>query len=252
MKIDGMSAIVTGGASGLGAATASMLREQGAKVAIIDQDVERGEVFARSIGALFLQADVSDEVETNRAFDKIAREIGIARILVCCAGIAPNVATLREERPHPLDAFRRTVEVNLTGTFMCASRFAHRLRKLAVSDEDKGVIIPIASIAAFDGQPGQVAYAASKSALVGMTLPLARDLAVEHIRVVTIAPGIFDTPMLSTVPTLSRDLLGDQVPHPHRLGKPEEFAHMVGAVIRNPMINGETIRLDGALRLGPH
>lgn len=252
MDIDGLSAIVTGGASGLGAATAAMLRARGGRVAIIDQDAARGDQFARSIGALFCPADVAQEQQVDRVLGVIERENGIARILVNCAGVAPSIPTLRHGCPHPIDAFRRTLDVNLLGSFIYASRFAYRLRKLEPIGEENGVIVNTASIAAFDGQFGQVAYAASKSGVVGMTLPLARELAIELIRVVTIAPGVFDTPMLSDTANPSNGRLGQQVPHPARLGKPDEFARMVEAVIRNPMVNGETIRLDGALRLGPH
>jgi NAD(P)-dependent dehydrogenase (short-subunit alcohol dehydrogenase family) len=252
MKLEGLAAIVTGGASGLGGATAAMLAAKGAKVTIFDLNEEAGEAHAGAIGGLFAAVNVTDEESVIAGLNKAEAAHGTARILVNCAGIAPAIKTVgKENKPHPLDSFRRTVEVNLIGSFNVIAQFAARLAGDEPVGEERGVIINTASVAAYDGQIGQVAYAASKGGVVGMTLPIARDLAQHRIRVVTIAPGIFLTPMLMGLPQAAQDSLGTQVPHPSRLGKPEEYAQMVQSIIENPMLNGETIRLDGAIRMAP-
>lgn len=252
MDLKGIAAIVTGGASGLGGATAEMLAANGAKVAILDLNEETGNAHAAKIGGIFVKANVSDDASTAEALDKAEAAHGVARILVNCAGIAPAVKTVgKENAPHPLDVYRRTIEVNLIGTFNMISKFSARLAAADPIGEERGVIVNTASVAAFDGQIGQAAYASSKGGVVGMTLPVARDLAQHKIRVVTIAPGIFLTPMLMGLPQAAQDSLGTQVPHPSRLGKPAEYAQLVHSIISNPMLNGETIRLDGAIRMAP-
>lgn len=252
MNIQGLSAIVTGGASGLGGATAVMLAQLGAKVTIFDVNEEVGSAHAKAIGGLFAHVNVADEASVASGFNTAEAEHGVSQILVNCAGVAPAIKTVGKENvAHPLDAFRRTVEINLIGTFNVIAQFAARLAAADPVGEDRGVIVNTASVAAFDGQIGQAAYAASKGGVVGMTLPVARDLAQHRIRVVTIAPGIFLTPMLMGLPQVAQDSLGRQVPHPSRLGKPEEYAQMVCSIIENPMLNGETIRLDGAIRMAP-
>ena len=252
MRIDGVSAIVTGGASGLGGATAKMLAAGGAKVAIFDLNEEMGAVTAGEIGGLFVKADVTDEDSAIAAFDKAAAAHGVARVLINCAGVAPAIKTVgKDGQPHALSAFRKAVEINLIGTFNMLSKFAARVIAAGIEGEEAGVIVNTASVAAYDGQIGQIAYASSKGGVVGMTLPAARDLARERIRVMTIAPGIFLTPMLMGLPQAAQDSLGTQVPHPSRLGKPEEYAQLVESIIANPMLNGEVIRLDGAIRMAP-
>jgi len=252
MNLKDVRAIITGGASGLGGATAAMLAEHGASVAIFDRDEAGGRAHAEAIGGQFYLVDVADDASVAAAIDAGERDGGIARILVNCAGVAPAIKTVNKEgQPHPLDAFRRAIEVNLVGTFNVVAKFAARLASVEPIGEERGVIVNTASVAAFDGQIGQAAYAASKAGVAGMTLPLARDLAQHRIRVVTIAPGIFLTPMLRSLPQAAQDSLGLQVPHPSRLGRPEEYAHLVESVIANPMLNGEVIRLDGAIRMAP-
>ena len=252
MQLDGLSALVTGGASGLGGATARALADQGARVTIFDLNEEAGQAHARAIGGLFVKTNVADDESVANAIAAAEAAHGVARVLVNCAGVAPAIKTVgRENLPHSLDAFRKTVEVNLIGTFNVISKFAARLAQAEPLGEERGVIVNTASVAAYDGQIGQAAYAASKGGVVGMTLPIARDLAQHRIRVVTIAPGIFLTPMLMGLPQAAQDSLGTQVPHPSRLGKPEEYALMVKSIIENPMLNGETIRLDGAIRMAP-
>lgn len=220
-------------------------------MAIFDIDEDSGLRVAGKLGALFIKASVHDESEVVAGFDAVASRHGTARILVNCAGVAPSVTVVRNGRPHPMDAFRRTIEINLVGTFLMASRFAERLICEPMLDEERGVIVNTASIAAFDGHVGHTAYASSKAGVVGLTLPLTRELCAYGIRVMAIAPGLFDTEMLAHLPGKDRQPLATQVPHPARLGRPEEFAWLVESVIRNPMLNGETIRIDGGLRLGP-
>jgi len=252
MELGNVAAIVTGGASGLGGATATMLAAAGAKVAILDLNEDAGTDRAREVDGLFVKADVTDDASVSAALDQAEAAHGTARILVNCAGIAPAIKTVGKENvPHPLDSFRKAVEINLIGTFNLISKFAARLAPADTVGEERGVIINTASVAAYDGQIGQAAYAASKGGVVGLTLPVARDLAQHRIRVMTIAPGIFLTPMLMGLPQAAQDSLGTQVPHPSRLGRPEEYAELVRAIIANPMLNGEVIRLDGAIRMAP-
>lgn len=252
MDIQGVAAIVTGGASGLGGATARMLAANGAKVAIFDLNEDAGQAMAREIGGVFVSVNVADDASVAAGLDAAERAHGTARILVNCAGVAPAIKTVGKENvPHPLDVYRKTIEVNLIGTFNCISKFAARLAAADPVGEERGVIVNTASVAAYDGQIGQAAYSSSKGGVVGMTLPVARDLAQHQIRVMTIAPGIFLTPMLMGLPQAAQDSLGKQVPHPSRLGRPEEYAQLVQSIIANPMLNGEVIRLDGAIRMAP-
>lgn len=252
MELNNLTAVVTGGASGLGGATAAMLAGLGARVTIFDLNEEVGEAHAAAIGGLFARVDVADEASVAGGLDAAEAAHGVTRLLVNCAGVAPAIKTVgKENAPHPLAAFRRAVEINLVGSFNVIAQFAARLAAAEPVGEERGVIVNTASVAAFDGQIGQAAYAASKAGVAGMTLPVARDLAQHRIRVVTIAPGIFLTPMLMGLPQAAQDSLGTQVPHPSRLGKPEEYAQMVRAIVENPMLNGETIRLDGAIRMAP-
>ncbi|HKY81245.1 MAG TPA: SDR family NAD(P)-dependent oxidoreductase [Sphingobium sp.] len=252
MNIEGLAAIVTGGASGLGKATAKMLAESGAKVAILDLNEETGRAAAAELGGIYASVNVADDASVNAALDAAEQAHGVARILVNCAGIAPAIKTVgKENAPHPLDIYRKTIEVNLIGTFNMISKFASRAAAAEEIEGERGVIVNTASVAAYDGQIGQAAYSSSKGGVVGMTLPVARDLAQHKIRVMTIAPGIFLTPMLEAFPQTVQDALGAQIPHPSRLGKPAEYAQLVESIIRNPMLNGETIRLDGAIRMAP-
>ena len=252
MDIKGIAAIVTGGASGLGNATAKMLAANGAKVTIFDLNDEAGEAAAKEIGGIFVKVNVADDASVTAGLDAAEAAHGVARILVNCAGIAPAIKTVgKENAPHPLDVYRKTIEVNLIGTFNVISKFSARAAAAAEIEGERGVIVNTASVAAYDGQIGQAAYSSSKGGVVGMTLPVARDLAQHKIRVMTIAPGIFLTPMLEAFPQNVQDALGAQVPHPSRLGKPAEYAQLVESIVRNPMLNGEVIRLDGAIRMAP-
>ena len=252
MDINGVAAIVTGGASGLGKATATMLAAQGAKVAIFDLNEEAGQATAQALGGVYVAVNVADDASVSAGLDAAQEAHGVARILINCAGIAPAIKTVGKENvPHPLDAFAKTVTVNLIGSFNMIAKFSARLAAAEEIDGERGVIVNTASVAAFDGQIGQAAYSASKGGVVGMTLPIARDLAQHKIRVMTIAPGIFLTPMLEAFPQNVQDALGAQVPHPSRLGKPSEYAQLVESIVRNPMLNGEVIRLDGAIRMAP-
>ncbi|MBB6427899.1 SDR family NAD(P)-dependent oxidoreductase [Sphingopyxis sp. JAI128] len=252
MDIKGLAAIVTGGASGLGFATAKKLAAEGAQVTLFDLNEQVGHKAAGEIGGVFVKVDVADDASVTAGLDVGERAHGVARILVNCAGVSQIMKTVGKEFvPHTLDAYRRTIEVNLIGTFNTISKFAARAAAADEIDGERGVIVNTASVAAFDGQIGQVAYAASKGGIVGMTLPIARDLAQHKIRVVTIAPGIFLTPMVEGLPQNVQDSLGTQVPHPSRLGKPSEYGLLVESIIRNPMLNGEVIRLDGAIRMAP-
>jgi NAD(P)-dependent dehydrogenase (short-subunit alcohol dehydrogenase family) len=251
MQIQNNVFIITGGASGLGAATARMLVQAGGKVVIADVQVEPGEALAKELGGQFVKCDVTSEADGKAVVDA-ATAMGTLRGLVNCAGVAPAVKTVGKDGPHPLDLFQRTVNINLVGTFNMCRLAADAMGKLdAVDTGERGVIINTASVAAFDGQIGQAAYGASKAAVAGMTLPMARDLSRSGIRVMTIAPGIFETPMLMGMPQEVRDSLGKMVPFPPRLGMPSEYAQLARAIIDNPMLNGETIRLDGAIRMQP-
>jgi NAD(P)-dependent dehydrogenase (short-subunit alcohol dehydrogenase family) len=253
MDVNGIAAIVTGGASGLGEAAATMLAQAGAKVAIFDLDVAAGERHAAKINGRFFEVDVTDDASVAAAIAAAEAAHGAARVLVNCAGIAIGVMTVGADgEPHPLDAFRRVIEINLIGTFNVIAKFSARLARQDPVGEERGVIINTASISAYDGMTSQAAYAASKGGVVGMTLPIARDLAPLGIRVVTTAPGAFWTPMVAGLTEELKASVASQVPFPSRFGKPEEFALLVASIIANPMLNGEVIRLDGAVRLAPH
>jgi NAD(P)-dependent dehydrogenase (short-subunit alcohol dehydrogenase family) len=250
VEIAGAVALVTGGASGLGFATATALRAAGAEVVIVDLESSAGVARAAGLGATFVPADVADPAHMQVAIDR-AVGLGHLRIVVCCAGIATPGKVVGKAGPLPLEDFERVVRVNLTGTFNTIRLASAAMQKTEPVGEERGVIVMTASVAAFDGQIGQPAYAASKAGVAGMTLPIARELASARIRVMTIAPGIFETPMLAGLPQAAQDSLGAQVPHPSRLGRPEEYAALVEHIVRNPMLNGETIRLDGAIRMAP-
>ncbi|MCB4862742.1 SDR family NAD(P)-dependent oxidoreductase [Sphingobium sp. PNB] len=252
MNIDGVAAIVTGGASGLGAGTALRLARLGARVTIFDLNSKLGSAQAEELGGHFLAVDVTDEVAVHAAIAEAEARHGVARILVNCAGIAtPRKVIDRDGSPMPLADFSRIVTINLIGSFNVLSAFAARLHTAEPVGEERGVIVNTASVAAYDGQIGQAGYAASKSGIVGMTLPIARELARYGIRVMAIAPGIFWTPLLAGLPKEAQDSLGKQVPFPSRLGQPGEYAQLVESIITNPMLNGEVIRLDGAIRMAP-
>ncbi len=252
MEIRNNVFIVTGGASGLGGATSRMIAANGGKVVIADVQADKGEALARELaGARFVMCDVSSEAD-GKAAVAAASSMGTLRGLVNCAGIAIGEKTIGKDGPHRLDAFARVISINLIGTFNMIRLAADAMSKQdATSDGERGVLVNTASVAAFDGQIGQAAYSASKGGIVGMTLPVARDLSRSGIRCVTIAPGIFATPMLLGMPQELQDSLGKQVPFPSRLGRPEEYAQMVKAIFENVMLNGETIRLDGAIRMQP-
>ncbi len=248
MELNGIGALVAGGASGLGEATARELAGRGARVAIADMNEERGAALAGQLGGIFVQTDVTDEAQVHAAVEAA----GELRLAVSCAGIGWAERTVGKEGPAALQPFETVVRVNLIGTFNVL-----RLSAAAMAGNEpdaggeRGAVVMTASIAAFDGQIGQTAYSASKGGIVGLTLPAARDLARLGIRVCTIAPGVFDTPLLAALPEAAREALGAGVPHPARLGKPEEYALLACHIAENPMLNGETIRLDGALRMPP-
>lgn len=249
-----LAAVVSGGASGLGAAVARMLRANGARVAILDIDEGNGRSVAAETGAGFFRTDVSEPASVSRSIEEASQSLGPVRICVCCAGIAPGERTVdREGNPHRPEIFERTLSINLTGTFNVATRAAAVMNGLEplADDGERGVIVNTASVAAFEGQIGQIAYAASKGGVAAMTLPMARDLAKSGIRVMAIAPGLFRTPMVEGLPEDVQRSLGQQVPFPPRLGSPEEFAALVRHIVENPMLNGSVIRLDGAIRMGP-
>jgi NAD(P)-dependent dehydrogenase (short-subunit alcohol dehydrogenase family) len=252
MIIEGKSFIVTGGASGLGAATARMLAKNGGHVTIVDLNAELGEALAKEIDGRFVRGDVSSEADGQKVVETATSAFGDLHGVVNCAGIGPPQRTVGKTGPHDLGTFTKIITVNLIGTFNMI-----RLGAAAIANGDpdeggqRGVIVNTASVAAFDGQIGQAAYSASKGGIVGMTLPIARDLSSLGIRVVTIAPGLFKTPLLATLPEEAQASLGKQVPFPPRLGNPPEYAQLVKAIMENDMLNGETIRLDGAIRMAP-
>lgn len=254
MNISGKVALVTGGASGLGGATAKALHDAGASVVILDLGASDGEVRAKELGdrARFAPADVTNETEVQAAVDLATSELGGLHVLVNCAGVGwPGRVLTREGKPTDLERFEAVIRINLIGTFNVIRLAAAQMASQEPDGEERGVIVNTASIAAFDGQIGQAAYAASKGGVAGLTLPVARDLAAKLIRCATIAPGIFDTPMLAGLPEEARAKLAENVPHPHRLGDPAEYAALVRHIVENPMINGEVIRLDAALRMPP-
>ncbi len=249
VEIKNAAAVVTGGASGLGLATTKRLLDRGASVVVLDL---KGEEVVAGLGdrAKFVQANVVDPEQVSAALDA-AEEMGPLRINVNCAGIGNAIKTLSKNGAFPLDEFNKVIQVNLVGTFNVLRLAAERIAKTDPIGEERGVIINTASVAAFEGQIGQAAYSASKGGVVGMTLPIARDLSRELIRVCTIAPGLFKTPLLGALPEEAQKSLGQQVPHPARLGNPDEYAALAAHIVENPMLNGEVIRLDGAIRMAP-
>jgi len=252
MQIEGAVALVTGGASGLGAATARALAGRGARVAILDLDAGRGEALAREIGGHFARCDVADPASATEALASARTASGTPSVLVNCAGIGTAARVVGREGPMPLDAFERVVRVNLVGTFnMIRLAAAEMSAATPAADGSRGVIVSTASVAAFEGQIGQAAYAASKGGIAALTLPVARELGRFGIRVLTIAPGLFRTPLLAGLPPETQAALASAIPYPARLGEPEEFARLVIAMIENDYLNGEVVRLDGALRMQP-
>ncbi|RKG34009.1 3-hydroxyacyl-CoA dehydrogenase [Acinetobacter tianfuensis] len=255
MKIKGKVFVITGGASGLGAATASYLAAQGAKVIMADMNQDLGEALQQHLGehAEFVQLDVTNDAAVEAFFQHVEKKYGQLNGLVNCAGIAPSAKVLGRDGLHDLAVFQKVLNINVTGTFNMIRYAAQLMAKYEMQsgEEERGVIVNTASVAAYDGQIGQSAYSASKGAVVAMTLPLARELAREAIRVMTIAPGIMETPMLKGLPQNVQDALGQMVPFPPRLARPEEFAHLVGHIFENSYLNGEVIRLDGAIRMQP-
>lgn len=252
MNLSGKTVLITGGASGLGAGTARMVAEAGGHPVLLDLNAEAGEPLARELGGLFQRTDVTREGDVTAAIEAAQEHFGELHGAVNCAGIASATTTAGKRGPHPLDLFEHVIRVNLIGTFNVVRLAAQAmLDNTPNEDGERGVIVSTASVAAFDGQVGQAAYAASKAGVAGMTLPIARDLSRHGIRVMTIAPGIFETPMLAGLTPEVQTSLGAQVPFPSRLGRPEEYAALVRQIFENPMLNGETIRLDGAIRMAP-
>jgi NAD(P)-dependent dehydrogenase (short-subunit alcohol dehydrogenase family) len=252
MQVRNSIFLVTGGASGLGAATARMAAEGGAKVVIADLQAEAGEKLAKEIGGRYAKTDVALEADGKAAVALALKEFGGLHVLVNCAGIALAERTLGKEAPHDLARFERVIRVNVIGTFNMIRLAADAMAKASPNAAgERGVIVNTASVAAYDGQIGQAAYSASKGGIVGMTLPIARDLSRNGIRVCTIAPGIFETPLLAALPKDAQESLGKQVPFPSRLGRPAEFAQLVRSIVEIEMLNAETIRLDGAIRMAP-
>jgi NAD(P)-dependent dehydrogenase (short-subunit alcohol dehydrogenase family) len=252
MEIEGSGALVAGGASGLGAATVRHLHDRGAAVTIADVNAEKGEELASELGARFVACDVREEDQVQAAVDAAREADGGLRISVCCAGTGWAQRTTGSKGAHGLEPFQVILAINLVGTFNVLRLAATAMRE---NDPDaggeRGVCVQTASVAAYDGQIGQIAYSASKGGIVGMTLPAARDLAQYGVRVMTIAPGLFDTPLLAMLPEDAREALGRSIPFPPRLGLPSEYAQLAASIVENPMLNGETIRLDGALRMAP-
>jgi NAD(P)-dependent dehydrogenase (short-subunit alcohol dehydrogenase family) len=252
MNLKGMAAIVTGGASGLGGATAEALAREGARVAVVDVNADAAAAMAQRIGGVSLVCDVADAGAADRAVKQAREAHGPARVLVNCAGVGTPGRIVSREGPLPLANYERVIRINLIGTFnMLRLAAAEMTAADPLEDGERGVIINTASVAAYDGQIGQAAYASSKAGVVGLTLPAARELARFGVRVVTIAPGLFETPMLRALPPEAQKSLGDSVPFPQRLGRPDEYAALALHIITNRMLNGETIRLDGALRMAP-
>lgn len=254
MKLTECKAIVTGGASGLGEATARHLIRQGGKVGILDLSEERGKALVEELGenAIFVRTDVSDEESVENSVNKVMEAFGSINTVVNCAGIGIAAKMLSKKGIHPLDMFSKVISINLIGSFNVIRLAAKHMTNNAPNESgERGVIINTASIAAFEGQIGQAAYSASKGGVVAMTLPIARELAAYGIRVMTIAPGLFHTPMFDSLPPEARDSLGKMVPFPKRLGYPEEYALLAESILTNPMLNGETIRLDGGIRMQP-
>jgi NAD(P)-dependent dehydrogenase (short-subunit alcohol dehydrogenase family) len=254
MRLSDVRAVITGGASGLGHAVAQKLVESGAQAALLDVNQELGQTATRALGRFghFVRVDVTDETAVNAAIAEAQQMMGGINLAVNCAGVAWPRRIVNKEGPMPGDFFRKVIEINLIGTLLVTKAAAQAMQANTPNAEgERGVIVMTASVAAFDGQIGQVAYSASKGGVVGMTLPMARDLASSGIRVMTIAPGIFQTPMMAALPQEAQDSLGKQVPFPPRLGRPEEYAALVAHICENPMLNGECIRLDGAIRMAP-
>lgn len=252
MNIQDSVFVITGGASGLGAATARMVVAGGGKAVLADLNTADGQALADELGAAarFVRTDVTDEASTQAAIDTALEAFGGLHGLVCCAGVAPGEKVVGKDGPHALESFTRGVMINLVGTFNPIRLAAAAMSRQAPNAEgERGVIVTTASVAAFDGQIGQAAYSASKAGVVGMTLPIAREMARYGIRVMTLAPGIFETPMLRGLPQEVQDSLGKMVPFPSRLGRASEYAQLVRSICENPMLNGEVIRLDGALRM---
>lgn len=251
MQLQDVSVLITGGGSGLGAATAQAMAARGAKVAVFDQNAENAAKVAAEVKGLALAGDVTDEDQVRAALAKLEAAHGTARVLVNCAGIGGSQRIVGKDGVYPLAKFAKVIQVNLIGTFNVLRLFAEQLLKQPPVGEERGVIINTASVAAFEGQVGQIAYSASKGGVVGLTLPAARDLAQHLVRVNTIAPGLFFTPLLMGLSEEARKSLGAQVPHPARLGDASEYAALAVHIVENPMLNGETIRLDGAIRMAP-
>lgn len=254
MQLEEVRAVITGGASGLGLAVAHRLVQSRARVVLFDVNKDAGETAVRSLGsnASFLEADVTSETAVDAAVRDAEQRMGGLNLCVNCAGVAWPRRIVNKEGPMPGDFFRKVIEINLIGTLLVAKAAAsHMQRNTPNAEGERGLIVMTASVAAFDGQIGQVAYSASKAGVVGMTLPMARDLSSSGIRVMTIAPGIFKTPMMASLPQEAQDSLGKQVPFPPRLGRPEEYASLVAHICENSMLNGECIRLDGAIRMAP-
>lgn len=252
MDLTNTVALVTGGASGLGRATTERLLAAGAQVVMVDLNAEVGQQVAAELGdsAHFVTADVTNEEQVQAAVDT-ATGLGALRVVVNCAGVATPGKLVSRKGPLPLEAFQKVLNINIVGTVNVCRLAAAAMQQQEPDGEERGVIVNTASLAAFDGQIGQIAYSASKGAVAAVTLPMARELAASLIRVVTIAPGIFETPMMAGLPAEAQESLGKSVPHPARLGKPAEYAQLVESIVANPMLNGETIRLDGAIRMAP-
>jgi len=252
MDINGQTAIITGGASGLGAATAEAFAAAGANVALLDINVGAAEQLANKLGGIAVKCDVTDEQSATDALAEVHKKYGVGRVLVNCAGIGPPKRIVGRDGPMPLADFKKVIEINLIGTFNMMRLFAAPLSKAEpLAEGERGVIITTASVAAFEGQIGQAAYASSKGGVAALTMPAAREFAQFGIRVVAIAPGIFTTPMLSSLPEEAQKSLGASVPFPPRLGRPEEYADLASFIVRNGYLNGEVIRIDGALRMAP-